>query len=192
MPDPAQTASRGRITDALHAARCRQAGATEQLFRLIEPELRSRAARLRGRLPSDPGSQTTTLVHDTFLGLGAERTVWQNRDHYLAAATRTMKRLILDLVRSRRRLKRGGSRPIAELSDQFAARSRDLDLLLDLDAALERLGRLRPRWKQLAELRVFGGLSNPAIASVLGVSSSTVEHDWAFVRAWLHRDLARG
>lgn len=179
----------GDITRALHASQAHEAGATAHLFALVEPELRARVARLRAGGRPDPCSQTTAVVHDAFLRLDGERAAWQNRDHYLGVATLTAQRLILDLARRQRRHKRGGGRPDVDLPEHLADQLPDPDLVLDLQAALERLGALRPRWRQLAELRVFVGLDNRGIADMLEVSLSTVEHDWAFVRAWLHREL---
>lgn len=189
MPTFGEEAAPGEITRALHAAQAHEPGAAETLFRLVQHELRARVARLRSGGRRDPCSQTTSVVHDTFLRLDVERTPWRNHDHYFAIATLTAQRLVLDLARRGQRRKRGGAQRALDLDDHLAALLPDPDFLLDLQAAMERLGAMRPRWQQLAELRVFGGLDNHAIAATLGVSLSTVEHDWAFVRAWLHRAL---
>lgn len=181
----------GDITRALHASQAREEGAADRLFALVEPELRARVARLRAGARPDPCSQTTAVVHDAFLRLDGERGPWQNRDHYLGVATLAARRLVLDLARRQRRQKRGGGAADVDLPEHLADLLPDPDFVLDLQAALERLGELRPRWRQLAELRVFEGLDNQSIADVLEVSLSTVEHDWVFVRAWLHRELRR-
>lgn len=179
----------GDITRALHALQAREVGAADRLFALVEQELRARVARLRAGARPDPCSQTTAVVHDAFLRLDGERGPWQNRGHYLGVATLTAQRLILDLARRQRRQKRGGGAADVDLPEHLADLLPDPDFVLDLQAAIERLGALRSRWRQLAELRTFGGLDNHSIAEALGVSLSTVEHDWAFVRAWLHREL---
>jgi DNA-directed RNA polymerase specialized sigma24 family protein len=56
---------------------------------------------------------------------------------------------------------------------------------IDLDAALDELGRLNPRQAQLVELRYFGGLENSEIATILGVSEPTLVRDWRIARVWL-------
>lgn len=38
-------------------------------------------------------------------------------------------------------------------------------------------------------MRLFGGMSVPEIAGALGVSSRTVDGDWATARLWLCRAL---
>ena len=68
------------------------------------------------------------------------------------------------------------------LAEAFARRKLevDLDALRDLDE----------RQARVAELRFFAGLRVPEAAAALGVSTRTVEGDWAHARAWLRRELA--
>jgi DNA-directed RNA polymerase specialized sigma24 family protein len=40
-------------------------------------------------------------------------------------------------------------------------------------------------------MKFFGGLSIEETSEVLGVSSATVERDWAVARAWLYREISR-
>jgi hypothetical protein len=40
------------------------------------------------------------------------------------------------------------------------------------------------------ELRFFAGLNIPETADVLGISTPTVERDWAMAKAWLHQRLS--
>ena len=46
-----------------------------------------------------------------------------------------------------------------------------------------------PGKARLVELRYFGGLTNSEVAELLGVSEATVERDWTFAKAWLHRRM---
>jgi DNA-directed RNA polymerase specialized sigma24 family protein len=61
--------------------------------------------------------------------------------------------------------------------------------ILDLDAALEKLGRDHQRAARVFELRAFSGLTIAETAAVLGVCTATVEDAWALARAWLWREL---
>ncbi len=63
--------------------------------------------------------------------------------------------------------------------------------LLIIDDALSRLEQMDARKCQVAELRLFSGLSVDETADVLRVSSVTVMRDWRMARAWLQRELAR-
>lgn len=180
---------RDDITRALHATQAREPGASDRLFCLVQGDLRARVRWLRGLARKDPMAQTTVLVDDAFLRLCDERVVWQNRDHFYGVATTMLRRLMVDLARRRQRHKRGGGQSAVAIDDRLAALLPDPDFVLDFDAALGRLGALKERWRKIVEMRVYLGLDNPEIATALDVSLSTVEHDWPFVRAWLHREL---
>ena len=52
--------------------------------------------------------------------------------------------------------------------------------VLALDQALDRV----------VELRFFARLTIPEAADALGVSTATVEREWAMARAWLHQRLS--
>jgi DNA-directed RNA polymerase specialized sigma24 family protein len=54
---------------------------------------------------------------------------------------------------------------------------------------LERLDRLAPRAAAVAWLRFVGGLTIEQVAICLDISERTVKTDWAFARAWMHREL---
>ena len=61
--------------------------------------------------------------------------------------------------------------------------------LLALDEALERLKAHDARKAEVVLLRHFAGLEIVETAAALGVSVATVKSDWAYARAWLHREL---
>jgi RNA polymerase sigma factor (sigma-70 family) len=91
-------------------------------------------------------------------------------------------------------VKRGGDRrkvTLAEGLTPVGGRELDAEGLLALNEGLDRLAELDPRQAKVVELRFFGGLTVPEVAIILGVSSRTVEGDWAHARAWLKRELAR-
>jgi RNA polymerase sigma factor (sigma-70 family) len=64
-----------------------------------------------------------------------------------------------------------------------------LEEMLALDAALDRLGSLDERMRQVVELTYFGGMTEPEVAQALGVSDRTVRRDWVRARAWLYKEL---
>jgi DNA-directed RNA polymerase specialized sigma24 family protein len=41
-------------------------------------------------------------------------------------------------------------------------------------------------------MRFFGGMTEPAIAQVLGVTDRTIRNDWMMARAWLRNELDEG
>ena len=76
------------------------------------------------------------------------------------------------------------------LSDQAAVTpARDMDLL-DLEAALDKLGTINPRLIDLVVMRFFGGLTIEETAEAVQSSPATVKRDWIRARAWLFRELS--
>ena len=61
--------------------------------------------------------------------------------------------------------------------------------LLATDEALSRLEARDPRQAEVVLLRYFAGLTTDEAADVLGVSPSSVDRRWRFVRAWLRREM---
>jgi RNA polymerase sigma factor (TIGR02999 family) len=109
---------------------------------------------------------------------------FNDRAHLLATAALNMRRRLVDHARARGRTKRGGDRGKVTWDDVSAsiATTRDPDILLSLDEAIERISRDDPRHGKLLQLRLFSEMTQEEIAHVLGVSLSSIEKDWRFVR----------
>jgi RNA polymerase sigma factor (TIGR02999 family) len=103
-----------------------------------------------------------------------------------------MRRILVDLARSRRYAKRGGEairvtfEKVLDMPDIHAPD------WVSLDDALKALEALDPRKSRMVELRFFGGLSVEETAEILEVSPDTVHRDWRFAKSWLRRELTRG
>jgi RNA polymerase sigma factor (TIGR02999 family) len=106
-------------------------------------------------------------------------------------SARLMRRVLVDLARSRGADKRGGGAVRVTFDDAvIGGVAPDADVLR-LDDALKALTVLDDRKSRVVELRFFGGLTVDEIAVALQVSSKTVLRDWEFARAWLQRELSR-
>ena len=92
-------------------------------------------------------------------------------------------------MRPKRRIKRGGNLERQILDEGAIAASEPLGELLELDAALKELEERDPRRAQVVKLRYFAGLRIEETAAALGVSSSTVDRDWTYARAWLFQRM---
>lgn len=160
--------------------------AYDELKRIAHRQLRNRAA--------NATLSTTELVHEAFLKLSpGSETSWTNRAHFFGAASRAMRQILVDFARRRRAAKRGGSNPPVTLGAADARVEFELDEMLALDAALERLDTVDTRLREVVELRFFGGISEQEIARMLGVSTRTIERDWLKARLFLLNELkARG
>lgn len=133
---------------------------------------------------------STALVHEVYLKLVDLRVArFRDRAHFLAMASRVMRRLLLDHARARRAAKRGGGAAPLELDDALGLTDERAEALVELDEALERLAAVYARQSQMLEQRYFGGLSLEETAEALGVSLATAKRDLRFARAWLAAEL---
>lgn len=133
---------------------------------------------------------TTALVHDAYLKLvDVRRARFRDRAHFLAMASRVMRRLLVDHARARCADKRGGGIVPIELVDDLEISDERVDEITALDDALARLAEVDPRRSEMLEQRFFGGLSLEETAEVWGVSLATVKRDLRFARAWLAAEL---
>jgi len=161
---------------------------THELFEELYRSLRAMAARFMEGERGDHTLQATALVHEAYLRLGRqERIDWDERRRFLGVAARAMRRALCDHARAKLRLRRGGGhgRVVLEMED-LAVPGRDVELVA-LDEALEQLAAIDGRQARIVELRYFGGLTIPEVADALGISSRTVDGEWAMARAWLQR-----
>ncbi len=160
------------------------------LFPLIYDELRSIARAHMRRNAGEDVLQTTALVHEVYLCLkGQGRIPASDRNHYLAIAARTLRRVLVDHVRARNVAKRGAHWGRVRLTTRLVDGADPSIDLLALEDALVKLAEASARRAQVVELRFFGGLSVEETAGVLDVSPRTVKDDWAIARAFLHREL---
>jgi len=161
----------------------------DRLFALVYDDLRHVAhLHLRGRPTGTLG--TTAIVNEAYLRLtgSAPRTL-NDRVHFMAVASRAMRSVLVDHARARLAAKRGGGESPVPLEEHHAAAAPEAQHVLDLEAALERLGALNERLLRVVEMRFFGGLSVPEAAEALGLGERTVERDWFKARSLLHHWL---
>jgi RNA polymerase sigma factor (TIGR02999 family) len=138
--------------------------------------------------------QATALVHEAYLRLvGADpEKPWDGRGHFFAAAAEAMRRILIDRARHKQTHKAGGGRRRLDFDGlEPALEEEHGDRLLVLDEALRRLEAEDPRKAELVKLRFFAGLTSEQAAAALGVSTSTVEKDWAYARSWLRVAIDR-
>jgi RNA polymerase sigma-70 factor (ECF subfamily) len=143
----------------------------------------------------DQTLQATALVHEAYLKLvDQSRVDWKGRTHFKAIAAKVMRNVLVDHVRERGARKRGGDWQRVTLSPggEPATPEMDLDQILSLHTALERLAEHDERQARVVDLRFFGGLKVEEVAAALGVSKRTAEGYWTHARAWLRRELSRG
>ena len=164
-----------------------EAGARDELFAAAYSELRKLA---RSRL-RDGGRntflETTALVHESYLRfLNAGELRIQDRQAFFAYASRVMRSVIIDSVRERQALRRGGDLQEMTLDTQVAASLPGGETeILHVHEALLELEQAEPRLAKVVEMRYFGGYSEVEIAEALGVTERTVRRDWDKARLLL-------
>jgi RNA polymerase sigma factor (TIGR02999 family) len=183
-------AAAGEVTRLLKAWHAGDEDAYRQVSAILYDELKRQAARcMRGERPGIT-LQATALVHETFMRLAsAGQVAWQDRKHFLAIAARTMRRVLVDLVRAKATAKRGARAEPALLESDIVADGPSIVDLIALDEALETLSTFDARKVKVIELRFFAGLTVEETAEVLEVAPDTVARDWRLARAWLLQEL---
>lgn len=187
MSDSPPADAAGEVTRVLATLRAGDGAAYDQLFPLVYGELRRAADVLLNREFAQNTLQPTALVHEVYLKLvrgGAPDAT--SRAHFLGIAARAMRQILVDHARRRKAAKRGKGEAFVTLGDHAAEPAQDADTLIALEEALVELGTLDERLAKVVELRFFGGLTEEQVATTLGVTSRTVQRDWAKARAWLH------
>lgn len=182
------------VTQILSRIESGDPSAAEQLLPLVYEELRRMARAQMANERAEHTLQATALVHEAYLRLvGNADPQWDGRGHFFAAAAEAMRRILVEHARARNTIKRGGQLERVEIDDfpAIIMSGGNLDELLELDAALERLAREDADKAELVKLIYFAGLSLGEAAAVQGISRTTAHRHWVYARAWL-RDAITG
>ena len=182
------TVERDPLPELLQQSAAGDTTAASRLFELLYGDLRARAQQVGQRANST--LQPTALVHEAWLRLADRERPFADRAHFLRAAARAMRSVLVDHLRARATHKRGGDRVRVELDDVADVYDQRAVDLLVVDEAMQRLAAVDPELAQLVELRFFAGLQMQEIAAVLGTSLSGVERAWRLASAFLRAELA--
>ena len=165
----------------------------DDLYQIAYDELKRMARHHLRAIDGTATLSTTELVHESFLKLRrGSASDWEGRAHFFGAASRAMRQVLVDFARRRRAEKHGGGATRVSLSDGDAALQIELDEILALDDALDRLSAVDERLRQIVELRFFGGFSEVEVSELLGVTPRTIERNWLKARLFLLRELKAG
>jgi RNA polymerase sigma factor (TIGR02999 family) len=185
------TSPEPELSRLFQASEAGNPAAKNELFAALYRELHRLA---QHHLASAGGPLTlsaTTLLHEAYLDITRrERLAFPERNSFLAYASRAMRGLMIDYIRTRRAQKRGGDLTLLSLEDEppdIAAA--DVGMLGQLNIALEELETIDPALAQLVDLKFFCGFTFDELAAMRGVSERTVRRDWQKARLLLHRTL---
>jgi RNA polymerase sigma factor (TIGR02999 family) len=146
------------------------------------PQIYDTLRRLAHRQRAGEGAhtlETTALVHEAYLVLARQSGIqFADRAHFYAYVARVMRNALVDRVRRRGAQKR-------QVGDMATEQTPEPMDVLALDEALNKLTEADARLAQVAELRLFVGLSAPEIGDLIHVTARTVERDWLKARTFL-------
>jgi RNA polymerase sigma factor (TIGR02999 family) len=174
------------IADALETLDRVSAAKLDHAFSEYYPDLKRIAHARITRTGLQGSLQTTALVHDCYVKLaaGGNRTC-ENRLHFLAYASRTVRSIVLDIVRMEHAQRRGGEKVLVTLDTAAGVAAPESLDVETVNSALDALAKIDPALARLVEMRFFGGMTETEIAEVLGVSLRTVQREWNVARALL-------
>lgn len=134
----------------------------------------------------------TGVLHESLIRLGQPKglTGIEDKQQLLAAATRLMQNILTDYARMRGTKKRGGGAARIQLDEAIdrATKSNEFEFL-HLKMALEELQQFREKAHTVVMNRIFGGMTIAEVADLMNVSTTTVENEWKFAKAWLREKI---
>jgi RNA polymerase sigma factor (TIGR02999 family) len=169
--------------------------AVDQLFVLLQPELRRLAAAKMTGERAGHSWQPSLLVNELYLHLvkvkslpAPENSARSERDHFLHFAGHVMRHLLID--HSRLLSRRTTRIDIAEFDE--VGEETGTATLQEIDNLLDKLGGIEPRLRSIVEMKVFEGLSLDEIAQRLDQNPRAVARNWTFCKRWLREKLQAG
>ena len=185
MTAPADHDEAQALASALAAAERGDVAATAELFATLYRELHRVARRQLHANASGLTLGATSLLHETYLDMSQRGLAFPDRARFFSYAARAMRGLIIDYVRERRAIKRGGQFHLTTLNTVISDSVAQIDDLGPLGEALDTLAATDPALAELVELKFFCGFSFGEIAGMRGVSERTVQRDWNKARVFL-------
>ena len=188
----------GTVTRLLQEADQGRAEAANQLYALVENDLRRIAHKRKREKDVGPGvdAPITALVNDAFCRLvGKDLTTWMpgDRKKFFGYVSVKVHDLLIDLLRKEDAAVRGGGWRRRDLDDDLppgdAGPVGQFDLLLDLRAALARLEAFAAEDALLFRVRFFLECTFEETAEILGLSKSDAVRRYQRAQLWLCREL---
>jgi RNA polymerase sigma factor (TIGR02999 family) len=185
-----RTFSQSEVTQLLVDWSDGNKAALDQLMPLVYGELRRLASHYLSKERQNHTLQSAALVNEAYLRLADYSNLrWRDRAQFFGLAAQLMRRILIDHARKHLYAKRGGGARKVSLGEAAVLSAEKASELVALDDALNSLAGVDPRKSQVVELRFFGGLNIDEAAEVLKISPITVQREWRWARAYLHREI---
>jgi len=177
------------ITMLLADLRRGGASSFDQLVPLVYDEMQQLA---RVQLGGNRGAtlNTQALVHEAFLKLNEYQNLDAiNRNQFLRVCSVVMRNVVIDGVRRRQAVKRGGGQHTLTFDEEVFQTESQAEELIALDEALVKLEEYDPILARIVECRYFTGLTDAETAGALEIGERTVRRHWTKARVLLHQML---
>lgn len=184
-PDP------GEITRLLDACHSGDEEAFDRLVPLVYDQLLILARQQLARWRRGGTIDTTSLAHEAYLRLcEGDLAQLEDREHFYALVARSMRFILVDRARARQAAKRGGGQHPITLDRVEVADPDEVETMLAIDRALERVAQIDERLARVFECRFFGGLTVAETTRALSLSERTVHRDWIKAKGLLRSLLS--
>ena len=141
--------------------------AADALFSALYAELHRLAKRELSRRGTNLTLSATTLLHEAYLDIASRcGPSFTNEGRFMVYAARVMRGLIIDHVRRRCALKRGGQFEFTRVQIPAVDLSIHEEELSPISDALDDLAKTEPELAQVVDLKFFCGLSFTVSSSV--------------------------
>jgi RNA polymerase sigma factor (TIGR02999 family) len=161
----------------------------DKLFVLLYGELH-RLAKCQLARQGEVSISATTLIHEAYLDMAArDGASFPDQGRFMGYAARVMRGLIIDHVRNRLAIKRGGQFELTSFTTNVEDAIKSDEELTRISQALDELARVDSSLSQIVDLKFFCGFSFGEIANMKGLSERTVQRKWEKARIYLHRSL---
>jgi RNA polymerase sigma factor (TIGR02999 family) len=155
----------GTITALLKEISRGEGAAFDELLPIVYDTLRDVARRQLGGDRAARPLCTTELVHEAYMKLAPqEPAAWEGRAHFFGVAAKAMRQVLVDHARMRGARKRGSGHAPLTLTDGKGRFHMEIDDMLALDQALDRLAERSERLRDVVELRFFAGLARRSLS----------------------------
>ena len=143
----------------------------------------------KARFAASDSLRGTELVHEAYLRIADREREWENQAHFFGAVRNAMRNAIVEHLRQKDSLKRGGGVRRRTASCLDLQGNTVLPQIVALNDALYELGVNDPRAAEVVTLRFFACMSEAEIAEELQLSERTVRREWVYAKAWLQNEL---
>src|SRR5688572_4390761 len=131
---------------------------SDELLPAVYEDLRRLAAHRIASMAPNQTLQATALVHEAWLRLADKKQDWANRTHFFATAAELMRHILIDHLRGKSRLKRGGGQLRLDIDAVDVAQTSPDEKVLLIDEALQQLELEHPDKARIVVLKFYGGM----------------------------------